>query len=53
MRMMAEGGTEATIRIGDYELKQKLVGAEYQVYEFEVKSERGELRAASGDHADR
>jgi choline-sulfatase len=37
MRMMAEGGTEAKIRIGDYELKQKLAPArEYQVYEFEV-----------------
>jgi hypothetical protein len=35
--MLAEGGTEAKIRIGDYELKQKLAPArEYQVYEFEV-----------------
>lgn len=37
IRMMAEGGSEIKIRIGDYELKQKLAPVrEYQVYEFDV-----------------
>ncbi len=37
IRMMAEGGTEIKVRIGDYELKQKLAPPrEYQVYEFDV-----------------
>ena len=36
IRMMAEGGNEIKIRIGDYELKQKLAPPrEYQVYGFD------------------
>jgi len=36
IRMMAEGGNEIKIRIGDYELKQKLAPrGEYQVYSFD------------------
>jgi arylsulfatase A-like enzyme len=35
--MMAEGGTEIKIRIGDYEMKQKLAPrGEYQVYSFDL-----------------
>ena len=37
IRMMAEGGSQIGIRIGDYELKDKLAPrGEYQVYSFEV-----------------
>ena len=37
IRMMAEGGSEIKIRIGDYELKEKLAPrGEYQVYSFDV-----------------
>ena len=37
IRMMAEGGNEIKIRIGDYELKQKLAPPrEYQVYSFDL-----------------
>ncbi|MCC6538399.1 MAG: sulfatase [Bryobacterales bacterium] len=36
IRMMAEGGSEIKIRIGDYEVKQKLAPrGEYQVYTFD------------------
>ncbi|MFN7919032.1 MAG: sulfatase [Bryobacteraceae bacterium] len=37
IRMMAQGGSEIKIKIGDYELKDKLAPrGEYQVYEFQV-----------------
>jgi arylsulfatase A-like enzyme len=37
VRMMAEGGTEIKVRIGDYEFQQKLAPPrEYQVYSFDL-----------------